>query len=344
MGKISIEGDNNSAFMCKKDYPGIDLLKFVFSVGVIIVHVYGAECRNFSLLPSFLYQVLTSNAVPFFFLSSGYLCLRDCSVKRIMKIEWKLSRVLLLLAILYFPLKITEFSPPSDRSWLVIWFYAVSFINEGGYYHLWYLLSFIIILPIVFVITKKLSIKKCILGVILLQIGTMFLEVGRYYNYLGANILNIMESFPIIQRTLGTSLVYVMLGAILAKQNTNCRKTTILMCLCVIFNSFEIAVRCHLGYINDGVTSFVTTFLFEIALLYFATLETTAYKCRRVNNICLRDISSFTYYIHPFFLYFLRKESLNNMSILLVTVLLSVISGAAYHLFQEWRRRKKWKN
>ena len=56
----------------KKKFNSIDLFKFIMSLCVVAIHINPlANCRNQTILA--LYSTITKLAVPFFFLSSGFL-------------------------------------------------------------------------------------------------------------------------------------------------------------------------------------------------------------------------------------------------------------------------------
>ena len=63
-----------------KKYNSIDLTKFIMSIFVVAIHIHPFEnCDNQIILS--IYNSLVALAVPFFFISSGFLVAAKCDAK-----------------------------------------------------------------------------------------------------------------------------------------------------------------------------------------------------------------------------------------------------------------------
>ena len=131
----------------KKYYTGLDFLKVLLAVIVVIRHA----CQNF-LEPSSIFYVTIVNilspcAVPCFFIISGFLFFnRQANIKK------QIARLLLLYiswSIIYFPFFLLNHK---DSELLNV---IKEFIFIGSYYHLWFLPALIVALLINYILRNK---------------------------------------------------------------------------------------------------------------------------------------------------------------------------------------------
>lgn len=172
---------NVSKEIINSDYHnGIALMKFVMALVVVAIHTEPLFCVNNTCILS-LYNSVTSLAVPFFFLASGYFLglklVLFPSDKNFTLLKNRLKTVIILYLIwtvVYTPLTvINDYKCGTDTSVAALK-YAVLVLLKGeqhNAWHLWYLLSCIYVLLFMFFVFKRKNVHKallitCILGAV----------------------------------------------------------------------------------------------------------------------------------------------------------------------------------
>lgn len=125
----------------------IDILKFIMSFLVIIIHVFcspDVRYETSSYIGFYTVNTICRLAVPFFFLCSGYFC-NIHSLKTVKR----LTLLYVIWSIIYYP--INEFS-------------LVQFLFKGSVFHLWYIAYSIWGLLLIYFLSKKVSINNIMAG------------------------------------------------------------------------------------------------------------------------------------------------------------------------------------
>ena len=135
--------------MEKKIYSFVDVLKFVFSYFIIMIHVDLFNDVNESL-HYFSANILTRIAVPFFFAVSGFFFAKSLdyskerkiaktksNLKRLKKTEW---RIIVLYAVWSF-IYVFIAMPFNYDGWSIsnLADYAITSVIRCSFYHLWYI-------------------------------------------------------------------------------------------------------------------------------------------------------------------------------------------------------------
>ncbi len=156
-----------------RNYNSLDLGKFVFAFAVVAIHTNPLiNCDNIYITT--IYEVLVRFAVPFFFITAGYLLASKFvqplyaqeNILRVQKQLKKITKMYLLWTLAYAPLAAGYFistHTPLPRAFLI---YLRGFIFVGEQYNswpLWYLLATIYALILFWLVLKlKLSFGKLI--------------------------------------------------------------------------------------------------------------------------------------------------------------------------------------
>lgn len=172
----------------KKEYYGVDLLKFIMAIFVVAIHTqpfYGVE----SVIVQRVFNMITSLAVPYFFAVSGFLLFSKIHAplsneKSMVVCEKYLSRVVSLYIIwniIYFPITVFGFKE-YDMSFVRYVFECIRgffFIGQQFYsWQLWYLLSVSFVVASLCVLSKYKISDENILKIMM----TLFFIGGGYRN------------------------------------------------------------------------------------------------------------------------------------------------------------------
>lgn len=215
----------------KKVYKGIDLSKFILAIFVVAIHTHPFESiQN----PEFklIWFTLLNLAVPYFFIASGFFLFIKLSnhadfssrLKVVKTYTIRIIKLYIYWTILFLPITIWDLAnnqlPISKDA--VSFFRGFLLIGENFYsWPLWYLLSMIISLIIIyFLMLKKVKLQTIfIISVILFIIAV---TVNQLISLESFNPILISVK-DIISKSFGTArlftgMVYIMIGAMFATQ------------------------------------------------------------------------------------------------------------------------------
>lgn len=213
-----------------KQYKLLDLMKFVMAIVVVAIHT----CPEMSLKSIALREMIEgvySIAVPFFFMSSGFLLFRKMSIPldrdgeiRILSYLKKIGRLYLVWTTIYLPLTIYGFwmdGIPFFKS-VMIFFRNILLVGENFMsWPLWYLLALIVAVGMIYVLLKLKLSKNWILA-----ISTLMALMGVVLDYCNENaILQPISDmyFSVFVKTRNgffVGFLYVALGMLLShKEN-----------------------------------------------------------------------------------------------------------------------------
>ena len=193
-------------------YNSIDLGKFIMSIVVVAIHTHPLENSNAPLLDK-IYEIIVNCAVPFFFISTGFLLQNKMSQLKTEKERicilkqhtLKLVKLYLLWSFIYLPLAVYEYVR-SGRSMLsciisyVKWFFLV-----GEHYNswiLWYLLSSIYALLLYQLLYKLHLTLRAIMF-----IGFVFLLFSIFLDWLATADVTYYVALGILQDGLAHSIL-----------------------------------------------------------------------------------------------------------------------------------------
>ena len=186
---------------------GVDVVKFVMAFAVIAIHVEAVASFDF---PEII-QWFIALAVPFFFITSGYLLgrkLTDIPLigekrKFLSDRSCKLFRLFAYWLIIYLPISIYLYSLKDDPLWKDILSYIGSVIINGESRYawpLWFIYSMAIVL---FILSKALFRKNSLLVLTLVFILVNFVNSAAKLGYAYSDIF-VVKAFNILTaRTLG---------------------------------------------------------------------------------------------------------------------------------------------
>lgn len=173
----------NKKVVYRKNYPSLDIAKFIFAIIVIAIHTkplldISEKC---SLIVN---NSIFSIAVPFFFITSGFLLFSkyfyyEKQAERaymIKKYVLHILRMYLVWTIIWLPLKILNFFTTEGGGFnfisVLVYIKDIVLVSSGD--ALWYLLSLIYSVIFIWLLNKKLKMS------IILFIGTILYIIGMF--------------------------------------------------------------------------------------------------------------------------------------------------------------------
>ena len=155
-------------------YPSLDLMKFICSVLVVMIHI--TPFGEYEFLNFVIHNYVARIAVPYFFVTSGFLLFRktsndDFNINYTFKYVLRLLRMYLIWSVVYFYLNYRIIINDERGSLHGILIYIRDFIFVGSYGGLWYLNATIFSVTLISILIKK----KCSLRLIILLAGILYI-------------------------------------------------------------------------------------------------------------------------------------------------------------------------
>jgi len=278
-------------------YNSIDVTKMLMAAFVVGIHVDAYNKQSFPTFLSFIFSL----AVPFFFVTSGFLLENKVLKARepesaVLKSNVKKNiRLYILWLLLYLPLDIT-FLAVNGKPWLhdLLWYIRdVIFIGQTVYaLPLWYMLALIVAVLIIIILRKN---KVPLIGVWLVGLGWMILGHMLKLCYNSEipllTIVSIMvEELTGLVSTNGifNGLVIVSTGMLIRKYFEKIEYGWLLGILCIIVSYFLRDVPYSMIFSGSG------SFLVAIS---FTLKDKDIYPALRVDSMLVFFLHMFVVYL-----------------------------------------------
>ena len=270
------------------------------SLCVVAIHINPlANCRNQTILA--LYSTITKLAVPFFFLSSGFLMTYNLnypykdqkSIEKIKHTLCKMVKLYFFWSLIYLPLTIMD-DISRKISFREAWHdYLQGFLFIGGHAHsymLWYVLSSIYSLIFILLLLKYTRMKPghiLIFGCLILMIS---IGLNCFAEYTGnppfvISLLQKLLQYTILNGRILLGFFYIPIAMVLSKDSFNIKVSAAL---------FISGFACHMC-IQD--THFAEIPKAVCSIGFFSLIE----KLKFPDSACfpvLREISADVYFLH----------------------------------------------
>ena len=314
--------------MKEKRYNIIDLSKFISSILIIIIHTQ--PLLNINYEANFvLNNIICRIAVPFFLVCSGFFIGKtsenDGAIftpnKKYLKKQFvKIFKLYLIWSLIYLVISMYGWKKTGWFSVFAFFDWIIALFTKGSYYHLWYLISLLYAIPLVYFIMKK--VKKKYYGAIMIVLYVIQVIVYAYNFIIPESLYGVLKIYnffecPFVAIT--RVLPFLLLGIIISKEK-RC-ENSIIMCL-MNFTLLIIEVYLLRTY-NKEAFSYV-----------FFTLPTSYYLFKIVLGIGENEhigthkifrSSTFLYCVHPIFIFGMSEFfEIENKWIFVLTVILSI--------------------
>ena len=327
----------------RKQYGALDLAKFVAAILIIVLHTN--PFSSYSSVISFGFRsIITIIAVPFFFLTSGFLfCTKLNSLKENEKSDYfkkyfkRLGLIYLLWSAFYFIFVAIDWVK-NGVVLMDILQYIKRFFFEGSYSTIWFLPALMTAITVVYLLHKKLSYDKIFLMSIPFYIIACF--GSSYYGIFSKLpiISNFYEAyfsfFDTIKNGILFGWIFVALGGVFSKKEIapNPIKHLLFTGVTFVLVACETVVQTYFGWSSNGVdTKFmlipltICLFMFVMSLniksgtvfVWMRKLSLLMFLCQRIFLTLFDWFLSETVFVKNSMVYFI--------SILGLTLIFSVV-------------------
>jgi len=316
----------------KKHYGNIDLLRYIFSIVIIIVHLKPFFNQNQGM-HLFFNNIIGRVTVPFYFFVSGYFVgKKETSyIKKYIKsilplyIVWSIIYIPFGIAAVmdYFPnfvayiqnLNLSNIALLGLAIVVAPLILVVALLYSGTYYHLWYFPALLLSLFVIEKYLKRFNIKS------LMIISFVLIVFGASETYFGAlpnqvqNLLSYYFDFFITTRNfLFFGLFYVSFGYYFGNkkiEESRYRLAKLAICIVLLLGEFAFLQTIERLDSNIMLSCIPLTYYLFVNLIYCQIkIESKAIMYR------FRELSKYYYLIHPLVIIsFLKVVSIKQYSI-----------------------------
>lgn len=259
----------------KKDFKGIDFIKFIMAIFVVAIHTDPFERIHENIFTK-SWDIIVRIAVPYFFIASGFLLFSKVKneydrISQLVIIKQYIVRIIKLYlywSIIFLPITIWKFAT-NDLSIFknfILFIRGIILIGENHYsWPLWYLLSMIYSLILIYILIYK---NQKTYSIFIVSVFVFFVSILMDFiiNSESSNdlilLLGKLIKITFENGRLFSGMLYIMIGAIFANQKIQFPQG-IWILLIIIGSLFQIF---QLPFISSFLFVLLPCVIFHISL------------------------------------------------------------------------------
>lgn len=309
----------------------IDLAKFTASLLIIRIHTNIDSDINNPFRFLLVVDILCRLAVPFFAVSTGYFLASRWGEESkqnktlLLRQENKLIKLYFIWSALYLLYSIPWWL---HSGWFSPWAfvdYAIGAVKNGAHYHLWYILSLIYALPIMFSCLKyeKNRLKMLLLLSISLYVGMLlFYSYDWILPYGGGRLYQLLSiSFP-ATAALFLILPMLLLGFCIGNTPILSKRMAIIG---FIISLLMLGTEAYFLKARGQIKVSYIVFSYPTAYFLFQSLLNIRSDSKLFTK--LAGISVYIYCFHPMVVETVGTMTNNSIVLYLITVVVSILTG-----------------
>lgn len=328
-----------------KKLSGIDIFKFIMSIIVIAVHTKPFyNCNN--IIVNKLFNTVKELAVPFFFMSSGFLLAvkinknKDDKIKCVKKYFIKMVKLYVIWTIAYLPLTLIGYCKNGQSLKKCLLLFLRGFLLMGENYNsymLWYLLSSIYATILIIVLLKKnISNKQIRYILIIIFVISCCLDANEIYKF-NIKIIDFIIAKTIVNGRIFRGMYYIPLGISMFYKNIEKKKGYVLFILGIIFEFLfwnNIFIR-NISIVTTSIGLFTIVINLNIG-------ESKKYYLIRKNSTYMYFIHMYVWTAYYMIVYGYKKYGIGSFTFTTIfSILLSTIYIYVKDKFFKIEFRKK---
>lgn len=328
-------------------YKGIDVLKFIMALFVVVAHTHPLYEIN-DVLNFLTADVIARTVVPFFFAATGFLLEKkigstNVSTKKVVGgYMRKILSLYCIWTIIYLPIIICDKILDSEESLIFCLFTVVrDFLFVGSYAHLWYLLAAAVGVAVVY------GLKRCagdrVTGIILIILFAAGLLTQSYFGLLrnfvdvGGVLWKIMKMVKKVMVTCRNGIffgsIFIYMGTWIAKNKVSIKRWEAIggAVVCVLLFSAEVGYLFKIGFVREQ-----DMYVMSIPSAFFITMLAIQISVKG-DTLWLRKMSMNIYYVHLIFKFiytrYIGEQSENNIGLFVFVMIGALVTA---YLMYRW--------
>ena len=335
---------NNSGIKNNQSLYAVDIAKFVCAVAVIGCHTQVFSCFG-DLANYFSFGVLFRVGVAFFFVCSGYfffdkieflqgkIIKSENNRKRLIQYLVRLTILYIIWSAIYFIFQFIQWlrSPDITFFHLLINF-AKSFVVDGSYYHLWYILCLIYSIPLLYFLLRRINYKTVIISAVLLYALHLIINYNEIFNI--SSHISIVNKYLILSGAFGQTLFIaiplVASGGYIATNQCGIKKPESYFLL--IISLLLLLAESALIYASSGKIDYSSyiIFTFVTSVIGFLAVKNIDLNIKNKKAFySVRNMSTLIYCLHPLIIKIVKNiinfDRINSIIWFLIITALTII-------------------
>lgn len=330
-------------------YKGIDVLKFIMALFVVVLHTHPLYKINDAL--NFLTaDVMARTAVPFFFAATGFLLQKkignaNVSTKEtVIRYLRKILSLYFIWTIIYLPIIICDKILDREESLVYCLFTVVrDFLFVGSYSHLWYLLAAAVGVAVVYGLKKYVGERAT--GIILIVLFAAGLLTQSYFGLLkntvdaGGILWKIMKAVKKVMVTCRNGIffsgIFIYMGTWIAQSKILIKRWMTVggLAVSVLLFGAEASYLIRIGSVREQ-----DMYAMLIPSAFFITMLAIRIPVKG-DTVLLRKMSMNIYYVHLIFKYIYRKylgsQADSNIGLFLFVMIGALVTAYLMYRFSQ---------
>lgn len=287
----------------------IDLVKFISSLLIVSIHTHPFKSYS-EFFDCYFENVFSRVAVCFFFVASGYfffsrLEFENDKIKKskenIRKLKKYFIRLLILYTVwslVYLIISLPEWYASGWLSLNAFIDYGISFLFDSSYYHLWFLISLLYAVPLMYLMLRFIKVKYfTVIALAIYVIGTLCDEYSWLDLPLNYAMSVFSETFPRIYTVIFCVIPILAMSLLSDKINiSKSKKIFLFITFLTCYSSEAILLYCFTLNKNNFTYLF---FALPTVLFLFSALNSVQLQIKTNMRYLLRKTSTIIYCLHP---------------------------------------------
>ena len=331
------------------NYRAIDVFKFIAAILVVIIHANESD----ALLPSCFVESVSSLAVPFFFIVSGFFYKRGLDKRNSNKEKLsyclgyvkKLLIIYLFYAMVNLPSTITLYvNKYADEGALKIILVMLRSYLLCGNGVVWYILTMAEAAVVIFLIDRIFKKQKSRNAVIIFLI-IIGLSLGIVYDCLNGydsiGIISFIKNafyfvFSWSNNFIMKAVPYMGVGYLLylskSKIKIKAAVPSVLLFALIVINVALFFVARRTDSVVLQKIDFIPIINIFQAVLFFLIGINIPFEIKPEHSIVFRELSSSIYFLHTYFIYFVMDPIFGFDSFLILKVIVALLGSSLIYL------------
>jgi len=278
----------------KKEFTGIDILKFIMAIIVVSAHTHPFEgIDNYRLIK--IWNMIVNFAIPYFFMASGFFLFLKINkiadklsqLEQIKSYSKRIVELYIYWTIIYLPITIWGFAN-NDMIYYkdILMFLRGFFIVGENFYSwpLWYLLSMIYSLIVIYILISKDKKYNFIfvasIFIFIISILISFIIDNNSNTKILSNIHNVIK-LVFHNGRIFSGMLYIMIGALFATSKMKMSKSILFsfVLIGVIFQIFQYPFISSLAFV------LLPTVIFYFSINWSVTKFKSGYFFRKCSTV-----------------------------------------------------------
>lgn len=321
-----------------KNLSAIDLAKFIFAILVVGIHTSPFE--SYSAFGNFVFEdIIAGLAVPFFFMTSCYFFFGKLTFAngKIEKTKENFSRFkkyfvrILLLYVLwsavYLCWQIPEWISTGWFSFAAFFDYFKAALVSGAYYHMWYVLALLYIIPIMYFSLRHINIKVfSVIMTIVYVAGVLFYTFNEY----APSVLNKLVGF-VPTSAVAMLLIMPSVTPCLFLDRVRLKSSVSFVLFLVFYVLFVIESILVYLYTERSTNSQYAFMIIPTIYFLLVWLKGCNLNIASKTSAALRNMSSVIYFAHPLIInlfgLIIARENMNGILYFSVISVSAIVVG-----------------